>query len=352
MPPPSSIIVSSSLLAIPATINRGHGALSSKRGAADGGPSLVLNDWDMAVYKENLEGRGMSGTWPFMSVVALQHPTKPAEVADDLESFIYVILRLAFRFHQHRGSPLVPACATQAEQEEANRNNRYLSGHIDYIFWEEVTLRNGVVTGGDRKHMHILLAEPPITLTKNTPIAIFLNEAYSALREHYQAIDFTKLQPYAARQPSPEPEHGKASSRERSGAQLNCNTHIPWPVELSLPSRTPELSVLSAPPHASSDSDDPDPQRLLDDHIALLVIIRDVLRELEAGIINDDDYLFDQFSKLGRFEDTTPNNSTSSDASRLDLKRSAAEANEDGVVEQKNADLPASARPAKKLRAK
>ncbi|GJE86559.1 hypothetical protein PsYK624_026390 [Phanerochaete sordida] len=316
-----------------------------------------LNDWDLAKYKEDLgsgapasEAGGISGTWPFLSATALQYPTKPAEVSDDLESFIYVVLWLAFRFHRHADSPKAPACATEAEQLNANKMNFDLAKQIDGLFYDERTLENGVTIGGRAKLKDINLGVPPIELKKQkTPIAVFLKEAYALLHEHYRAIDFKRLQPYAG-----EPQLSTSTQDDQSRSQGAAEPYDLDPCdefldEFSSPKQKPKSAERSPSRRTSSGSNAP--QRLLDDHSDLFHVIHKVLREVRAGKLDDDDYLFDQFAKLGELQKSTPKNSTGGTSKLSGSKRSSADANEGTAADQEKAGS-ASARPSKKLKKK
>ncbi|KAI0827947.1 hypothetical protein BC628DRAFT_126666 [Trametes gibbosa] len=64
----------------------------------------LLNDWEMS-KRTDLPDKGRqldrTGTWQFMSAMALMTPGKEIKVADELESFFHVLLYFAIRFVYH-----------------------------------------------------------------------------------------------------------------------------------------------------------------------------------------------------------------------------------------------------------
>ncbi|KAK0192848.1 hypothetical protein F5146DRAFT_979414 [Armillaria mellea] len=74
-------------------------------GIHDGGGRGLLNDWDMAIYIDELDKPARqaerTGTWQFMSIALLDERTKKHEPQDDFESFIYVMLYHGLRYLSH-----------------------------------------------------------------------------------------------------------------------------------------------------------------------------------------------------------------------------------------------------------
>ncbi|TFK45228.1 hypothetical protein OE88DRAFT_1689281 [Heliocybe sulcata] len=76
---------------------------------ADGSPEIVttaiLNDWDLSKdVRTNREGArqpNRTGTWQFMSAALLRNPKKVHQVADDLESFVHVLIYESLRYLRH-----------------------------------------------------------------------------------------------------------------------------------------------------------------------------------------------------------------------------------------------------------
>ncbi|KIP03555.1 hypothetical protein PHLGIDRAFT_496602, partial [Phlebiopsis gigantea 11061_1 CR5-6] len=62
--------------------------------SAKGPPQAFLIDWHLSKYKEDLQPSPSpshsGGTWAFGSALSLKYPRKPKELADDLESFVYI----------------------------------------------------------------------------------------------------------------------------------------------------------------------------------------------------------------------------------------------------------------------
>lgn len=136
-----------------------------------------------------------------MSALSLKYPNKPSELADDLESFLYVILYMAFRFHRHNMSPYIPEGATREELEQINGENWYLGNVAHSIFWEYWTNPNGSSGGGSRKYLQIKVGEPPLKLTpyangRNTPLALLIRRLYALAHHHYAAVDCDELLKY------------------------------------------------------------------------------------------------------------------------------------------------------------
>lgn len=164
-----------------------------------------MNDWDLAKYREDLEKgakasepAGVSGTWPFKSALALQFPRKPAELADDIESFIYIILYFAMRFHAHSLSPAKPQNDSLEALRAANVVNQDLAALYYDIFQAGERLTDGLAKGGQFKEICIRAAFVPVQLDddegKQTPLARFLQKAYQLLHRHYKRVNRRALE--------------------------------------------------------------------------------------------------------------------------------------------------------------
>ncbi|KAL4251182.1 hypothetical protein ABKN59_004974 [Abortiporus biennis] len=69
-----------------------------------GQPKMIkglLIEWDSAKLKHELKKSSRTGTWQFMSALAQRYPKKHYEVADDIESFIHVLILIGLRFQRH-----------------------------------------------------------------------------------------------------------------------------------------------------------------------------------------------------------------------------------------------------------
>lgn len=183
-----------------------------------------LNDWDLARYADDLdqpasEPGGISGTWPYKSALSLRYSLKPPEVADDMESFIYVVYYMAVRFHRNRYSPARDLRGLSPDQQKSIISTECLSlaGMVHVFFYEEHTCSNGISTGGTMKLISAKGGSLPIALTPNadppcTHLATFIQEAWALLQEHYRTIDFDALSQY---DPQAE-EHGTPRSNDEA----------------------------------------------------------------------------------------------------------------------------------------
>ncbi|EKM57055.1 uncharacterized protein PHACADRAFT_92447 [Phanerochaete carnosa HHB-10118-sp] len=167
----------------------------------------ILNDWDLAKYEQDMlegvpacEPAGISvslGTLPFKSVMSLRYPLKPPEVADDIESFIYVIDYMAMRFHLHNASPEFKPGMTEEERNKLNQHNKPLASLVHHFFFDEKPIGNGLYHAGDYKYDAIKLGEPAVKLLplddtgRASLIQECLDKAYELLSEHYQKINFS-----------------------------------------------------------------------------------------------------------------------------------------------------------------
>ncbi|EKM56603.1 uncharacterized protein PHACADRAFT_194196, partial [Phanerochaete carnosa HHB-10118-sp] len=168
-----------------------------------------LNDWDLCRYREDMETKqpasepsGISGTWIFKSALAQRYPRKPPELADDLESFIYVITFLAYRFHHHELSS-EPLEDTEDARITANANNQELMGFVNIFFYAQKRVGNGFFTGGRLKYQTIFSGAPPAPFKpfkngKHSLVETFLLKAYRLLQEHYWSLDESEFAEYAA----------------------------------------------------------------------------------------------------------------------------------------------------------
>ncbi|KAI0764246.1 hypothetical protein BD413DRAFT_197099 [Trametes elegans] len=74
----------------------------------------VLIDWELAKYvpKDDSAQRARqperTGTWQFMSVAYIAHPDRPIKIADELESFLHVLIYYGARYLRH----YLGSCAT------------------------------------------------------------------------------------------------------------------------------------------------------------------------------------------------------------------------------------------------
>jgi hypothetical protein len=136
------------------------------------------------------------GTWPYMSANLLEYPRKPNELADDLESVVYVVSEGFLRFHPHNLSgPSTSALQPPASSEQSNQPppaNNKLARYVATTFYEADVVGSGYVVGGQRKRAEIDAGRPGFKLSggssnQETETQVFLRELYELLREHYAA---------------------------------------------------------------------------------------------------------------------------------------------------------------------
>lgn len=148
----------------------------------------------------------VQGTWPFLSALVLQYPWKPISLSDDLESFVYVIVQCALRFHAHNlGSP-ISLPSTLTKDQLAVHNLKYgseLAEFVSHLFYQEHD-KGSYVIGGAAKLVQISSSSPGFNLVqvkrrsaiRMHPMQQLLNDLYSLLHEHYAALDVATLARY------------------------------------------------------------------------------------------------------------------------------------------------------------
>lgn len=261
-----------------------------------------MNDWDLCKYKEDMtsgarQPGGISGTWPFMSALSLRHAYKPPEVADDLESFIYVILYMAYRFHGHNRSPNVRKDSTIEEQIKANAENERLALEVNTLFYEDDNSALGHYSGGTRKLQLILAGVPPLELHDTSSLLNrFLKQAYKLLNEHYKAVDFEALKAYAV--PTVSSAKDTVPTDEERGAKRKAVPNI-FGADNDDDDDTdeaPSTTTVPVPQHPT-----PGARRVLDDHRALYKLFKSLFKDEHGNQITrkvHTDKFVDQFNGL------------------------------------------------------
>ena len=115
----------------------------------------------------------------------MEYPKKPNELADDLESFVYVVSLALLRFHKHDLSFIDP------------RGKRpKLSRHIAVMFDAADEAEGGHVVGGERKIGAMVHGDPGFKLaSSNSPqLSILHSELYSLGKSHYSKLNLDELQ--------------------------------------------------------------------------------------------------------------------------------------------------------------
>ncbi|KAI0693723.1 hypothetical protein BC835DRAFT_1415742 [Cytidiella melzeri] len=172
----------------------------------------ILNDWDLCKRKSELEQEarqhGRSGTWAFMSALALQYPLKPYDLADDLEAFIHVISYCCLRFHRHNmtnheiGVPEL----TRKDLIIQNGENSWLSNFVWMHFDISNEHKGGISSGGEAKLTSNIFGLPGFTLDPDyvSPVLIdLLGNLYELLKTHYSGINFQELTRYGIQKTLP-----------------------------------------------------------------------------------------------------------------------------------------------------
>lgn len=174
----------------------------------------LIIDWDLAKYTDgdqtlesSQSGRSVStsnamviacvslmsrqGTWPFMSAKLLQLPKKPNELADDLESFIYVLCVMVLCYHDHTLSPTTIAGNVKEFTPEANGRNAGLSKYLTDTFYSNI-VSGRYHFGGDHKLFQIERGAPQFKATDER-LAKLISDLYKLLHEHYKAFPVEDL---------------------------------------------------------------------------------------------------------------------------------------------------------------
>ena len=133
-----------------------------------------------------------------MSGTLLGFPRKPHELADDLESFVYVISLALLRFHKHDLSFI-----------DVRGKRPKLAKHISIMFDAADKAEGGYVVGGEGKIEAMVYGHPGFKLASgNSPqLSVLLKELYELGKEHYSKLDLDTLQAKygAARLPKLQP---------------------------------------------------------------------------------------------------------------------------------------------------
>lgn len=235
-----------------------------------------------------------------MSALSLQYPKKPIEVADDLESFIYVGLQCALRFHPHEMSPrelIEDDCKLSLEVlQKINGQNTALASTILPFFYDsykDASSRWSI--GGKQKRFWIDIGSPQIKLTtingETSALAVLLNRLYDLLNKHYKAIDHDALKPYAVDRITDVRKEAPRKKTVYIGSEdLELDDDVRARVlgnALTLSPEAPTV-VVKAPSTTPA-------TRALDTHSDILTILIDIMGR---GIEVTEDKTLDQFEGL------------------------------------------------------
>ncbi|EKM57668.1 uncharacterized protein PHACADRAFT_115930 [Phanerochaete carnosa HHB-10118-sp] len=258
-----------------------------------------LNDWDLAKYREDLlngvsASEPAGGTWPFKSALALRYPFKPAEVADDIESFVYILLFMAMSFHFHEFSSLAPVGSSLEQQRAANARNESLAFRFYEVF-HEAERSQGIYVGGFVKEMAIQAIRVPIKLDQlNGPSSLerVLQKAYKLLNRHYRRVDQTTLDQFSV---APKAGGPSRFAREKGFGQKKSPSHTARYAP-DVFSRHPHLNRRAPPSSSGSSSGSAisnGSQRPLDKHDAMLQILQSAWFDEDGHPLDITDYLDD-----------------------------------------------------------
>lgn len=134
-----------------------------------------------------------------MSALSLQYPKKPIRLADDLESFVYVIVYMILRHFRHRSSPKAKLDMDEETLAVINGKNNDLATKVHFLFCASYPCEDGYRGGGEYKLDKILLNKVPVEFGKGAqtkPLAILLKRLWNVLHMHYHATDFEHLKQY------------------------------------------------------------------------------------------------------------------------------------------------------------
>ena len=229
---------------------------------------------------------------------------KPIELADDLESFLYVLLWMAMRFHPHMCSIVDAWDVELADLRARNATNRNLSRIVSDIFFEEHALDNGGVGGGMNKYSYIKTGQPPVILAPYddaeehslSPLGILISQLYDLVRKHYATLDFSKLARFKVRL--------AGTWRQREETRPTQPVAFPSVLAALRGQRMPMSATEHTQPSASAADDTSDPlagTRPLDTHREFLLIVSDFVGAAEWPV-DALEKIADQFLGLGRME--------------------------------------------------
>lgn len=131
------------------------------------------------------------------------YPKKPQEVADDLEAIVYILVRMALRFHRHTQSLNYPPEERSPDDiRNANATNEDLATLVSSFFDVQIECEDGYWSGGTVKKNWLQNTGLPVELSAGpdgsvTPLASLLESLYALLRQHYGAINYADLERFS-----------------------------------------------------------------------------------------------------------------------------------------------------------
>lgn len=122
-----------------------------------------------------------------MSAHLLRYAKKPNEVADDVESIVYVFMENILRWHPHMFSVQSTGDQDLSKLEAINNGNECFCEYVTRFFFQDFSLGGGHVGEGEDKLRHINAGRPDFDII-STRLQDLLLEMYSLLKRHYAAV--------------------------------------------------------------------------------------------------------------------------------------------------------------------
>jgi hypothetical protein len=216
-----------------------------------------------------------------MSARLLQYPKKPNEVADDLESIIYVISEGLLRFYPHTLSApealsLEPSTDPAQPDHTPPPVNDQLASYVANTFYQASVVSDRYVVGGLSKRDQIDAGRPSFRLLREDSdvqeeIEVFLLDLYAILCEHYDAIPDAELAQYAVPAVSRTPKIGRSRGTGVRQVPAEVRSHLVTPPATSTTAARKSRSRTDAP------------KRLLNSHARMLATFQDYLMDSATG---------------------------------------------------------------------
>ena len=280
----------------------------------------LLIDWDLCKYKDELskgptqKNRSVSplkssvsslseravaqGTWRFLSATLLNYPFKDNEVADDIESFLHLMILLTMRFH-----------TTSTLSELKSALERY---------YDACTYVKGYCVGSEAKYTNMKNGTIPCALPQ-TAFGSLLRSLATICQEHYASLDEEELRKsYRVTQglPQAKPRQGYSSMAKFRGAYyadlLGGDDETQAPAAQNIPSsaeKTPSPST-----------------RKLDTHTAFLQAFKAALRSDDWDL--EDKASTDAFKNINWAATAGPANNSTPTGSKRRSRADALDAEE------------------------
>lgn len=228
-------------------------------------------------------------------------PKKPQEVADDLESAVYILVQMMLHFHRHGRSPgKLAENLTADEIRKVNGTNEQLASFVSTFFYEQFECDDGYWSGGNTKRVWLQTTSLPVELDTApgedtlAPLDALLDALYTLLRRHYAAINYADLGRFKATKKTHTITAETTEDKSHAGALTDGPSKLATVEELPAPPknnfgilarlktrRTEPQGQQSAPQLVKSRNITvpavENPQRVLDNHEEILKAFEDIL---------------------------------------------------------------------------